>query len=709
MEHNLNFYFALVFLQVFNLIDSTSILTILPRYNNGSTNSTLSFRMELGAVVETINRDLGRQLSLEFLDIGDICSVDSSLSESQSHDMLIRFVNSTVYQGKNISGVIELCHGTVSTVSDLSHTRLGLVKFALSSLFLAQSSHNLVLRQVVRAWYSFMNYLEWTQFGIIADTTNAYYFQLDKLLIEEGREHGVNITMNIQRCCTAEILELSHLPNIVFISASAQNSIRLLYTLHKMQQLWPRRVLSESKSDNVLKECNVSIAQQGVIFLKYQHRPDDVNSLLDSGITYGSYTAKVMQIRMKSDKISLEPDAYTNRLYDLVLATALKLNSSYMLEHDSFTFRGAQGIAEVNSNGWVQSNVKFVQRRGTYKACLAVYNISDEIHFTNPSFKEVASSYNPHILVIGGSLLYTMGLAIEIALGYLLTTLLLVLLVVFRNEPEVKSTSFTLSLLMFAGCYLTLLYLSLLLHFDQPSDALHILHLNNLCRSQPWFSGLGIPLTLAIVVLLIKMLRVYHIFTRLIPGAVGKLCSDLFLMVYVLILLIPNILIHIVWSAIDEFTVSIEYVSFHTDIIEVKKQCVSKYFYHWLSILSGNLAFLLLALLVVAVKSRKIRLTHFKDTKKANALVFAANVALFLTLSYWLFLRGINAENHITHLPLHFGHSAFVLLCQVLLFAPKVLPPLQRYILNIIKHNPQSNNDGSTSYGVSNLTSKTFQ
>lgn len=430
-----------------------------------------------------------------------------------------------------------------------------------------------------------------------------------------------------------------------------------------------------------------SLAQQGVIFLRNQYRPDDVNSLLDSGISYWNYTRIMMKYSTR-DNMPLQPNRYTNRLHDLLLAVALKLNSNYTLKSNGFTFRGAQGIVKVNGNGWVQSNINFVQVRGASESCIAIYNIFDEIHFTDYSFSEQASLHKSRLRVIGGSKFYTAGLAIEITVGCLLTTVMLILLAIFRKEPEVKSTSFTLSLLMFLGCYLTLLYLSLLLHFDQSYDSLDASHLHNLCRSQPWLSGLGIPLTLTVAVLLIKMLRMYHIFHRLIPGAIGKPCSDLFLMVYVIILLIPNIVIHIVWSAFDGYSLSVEYMSHFVDIIEVKKQCVCRYFYHWLTVLSAYLALLLLALLIVAVKSRKIRLAHFKDTKKANALVFATNVNLFLTLSYWLFLRGIDAENHITHLPLHFGHSAFVLLCQVLLFAPKVLPPSQRFIISrILKKN----------------------
>ena len=659
------------------LADSASILTILPHDYSGS-DANSSARLKLNAVVETIKQSLGKKLSIEAIHEGE-CNANSS--QLKSHDLLINFVNSTLHQGKNISGVIELCYG-ISVPFGTSHTS-AFYKSALSGFIATKPSHASILSPVVHAWYRFINHLGWTQFGIITEINDGYSFQLAKLLIEGAQKHGVNVIMIIERCCRSELR--SPLPNIIFVSVSTQNAVQLLCTLYKSQLLWPKHVwvlhsdASLTDLDNAPPECDVSLAQQGVIFIRNQHRPDDIHSQLDSGISYWNYTTMLMEYQTR-ENASLQPNRYTNRLHDLLLAIALKLNSNYTQKSNNFTFRGAQGIVKVNSDGWVQSNIKFVQVRGTSEFHIATYNTLDEINFTDHSFSGQASLYKPRLRVIGGSKFYTVGLAVEITLGCLLTTAMLILLIIFHKEPEVKSTSFTLSLLMFLGCYLTLLYLSLLLHFDQSYDHLAVTHLHNLCQSQPWLSGLGIPLNLTVAVLLIKMLRVYHIFHRLIPGAVGKTCSDLFLMVYVIILLIPNIVIHIVWSAFDGYRLSVEYTSHFVDIIDVKKQCVCQYFYHWLTILSAYLALLLLPLLVVAIKSRKIRLTHFKDTKKANALVFAANVALFLTLSYWLFLRGIEAENHITHLPLHLGHSAFVFLCQILLFAPKVLPPSQRYI-----------------------------
>ena len=688
------------------LANSICILVILPLHYGSNTDGsqpllrlgqkTLTNEILPGGLVavESINNNTkilpGYQLSVEVI-YTDKCSVNTP--KWGSHGLLLKFVNSTLYQNNNISGVTGfLCHETVSMA--FQSTNKSTLKATLSALILAQHSQDLMV-QVVKAWFAFMNNRGWTQFGIITDITDSYSFHMAQLLLEGARKHSVAVSMNIQHCCATEIH--TALPNIIFVSVNAQNAVQLVCSMYQKQQLWPKHVwvfhsnwyekfLSEEINNTTM--CDVTLALEGLILLRNQLRPDDLNSQLESGISYqnyyNQYTTKLVEIEAMFET-SLKPNVYANRLHDLVLATALKLDNNYVAQLESFTFRGAQGIVKVNANGWVQTNINFIQVRDLDEICIAVFNISGELHFNDLQFEKNAQVYKPFIHVSGGSLAYTAGLAIEIMLGSLLTTFMLILFICFRKEPEVKSTSFILSLLMFLGCYLTLLYLSLLLHFDQSTDTLHTSHLHNLCKSQPWLSGLGIPLTLVLSVLIVKMLRVYHIFNRLVPGSVGKHCSDLFLMVYVMILLIPNIVIHIVWSMVDGYALSLEYTVFLTDAIKVKKQCVSQHFYDWLTVLVIYFALLLLVLLVVAIKSRKIRLMHFKDTKKVNALVFAGNVDLFLTLSYWLFLRGINAENHITHLPLHFGHSAFVFMCQILLFAPKLLPPLQRYFSKKVK------------------------
>ena len=138
----------------------------------------------------------------------------------------------------------------------------------------------------------------------------------------------------------------------------------------------------------------------------------------------------------------------------------------------------------------------------------------------------------------------------EIVIGFAFITIMLIGCIYFCNEPEVKSTSFMLSLLIFLGCYLNLIFLLFLLYFHQPiliSEGT----LNAICGIFPWISGLGISVALIIATVLVKLARVYHIFNQVTAKPMGKQSSDIVLAGYVLLILLPMIIILMTWMIAD--------------------------------------------------------------------------------------------------------------------------------------------------------------
>lgn len=262
-------------------------------------------------------------------------------------------------------------------------------------------------------------------------------------------------------------------------------------------------------------------------------------------------------------------------------------------------------------------------------------------------------------------------------------TFVLLLYIRFRKEPEIKSTSFTLSLLMFAGCYFNLLYLSLLIYFDHHAININTPHQNMICNLLLWFSAPGISIILMLAVLFVKMLRVCHIFTD-IKLRLGRHCSDLSLASYVLLILTPNILVNLVRTFTDYYHISLDYTT-QNGYVHVKQECSSKYETAWSGGLCAYLLMFFLALVVLAVKTRKVRLQHFKDTKKVNILLFILCLCTILTFSFWSLLQKLNSKPFILSIPLHIGHSVLILSFQIFLFVPKVFPPLWRRITSIVE------------------------
>ena len=222
-----------------------------------------------------------------------------------------------------------------------------------------------------------------------------------------------------------------------------------------------------------------------------------------------------------------------------------------------------------------------------------------------------------------------------------------------------------------------LIYLSILLYFHQPW-ATSSQTLDGLCISLNWFSGLGIPTALILVTSLVKILRIYYIFNKPKATALSKACSDTYLATYVILIASPMIFLHTIWTIVDPYLGFLK-ITAELDTIQYQKKCKSTYTMLWYSLLAVYMIIIFLILVVVAIKMRKIQKSHFKDTKKIITLISCYFLDLILTLTCWrVIYTSVNA--YLAAIVIHIGHFTAVVLCQLLLFAPKVFPPLIRYI-----------------------------
>ena len=255
-------------------------------------------------------------------------------------------------------------------------------------------------------------------------------------------------------------------------------------------------------------------------------------------------------------------------------------------------------------------------------------------------------------------------------------TIILILYLCFRNKPSVKSTSVSLSLLMFLGCYLLAIY-AIVLIIDE-SYNVEPLWLD-CCMILIWLSGIGLSLPLILSTLLVKMLQVYHIITlnRILKRKVYTSSCAHF--VYTLLVMLPNILILLLWTIIDTRRDNIQYVE-HPGYIAAKSECKSNNREVWLLLMLAYNIMLSLTVVIVAVKSRKIRLKQFKDTKKVNLLIFLILVIGISTFSYWLIFALANTYFEVSIYILYTGHIVISFLCQIILFVPKVWPPVHEKI-----------------------------
>ena len=259
---------------------------------------------------------------------------------------------------------------------------------------------------------------------------------------------------------------------------------------------------------------------------------------------------------------------------------------------------------------------------------------------------------------------------------YLFTTIVLLLFIYYRNQPEIKATSVRLSLCMFLGCYFIL------------SGALNEFIANGerlksqakrvfACNIITHFESLGIDLLFT--TLLAKVLRIWRIFT--LYGKTGKVWTDLSLLGFIGIVIAVKIVLLAIWTIVDPYTMTDKKKLVHKDgfgsTYEVIQLCESEYYFIWFVLVYGYSVVIGLALIGASWKTRKIKRENFKDTKKITILVTSLIYMTLVCGALWGILRLIGGSIA-SKLVIGLAYCMIALLSEVFLFLPKILPALLR-------------------------------
>ena len=179
------------------------------------------------------------------------------------------------------------------------------------------------------------------------------------------------------------------------------------------------------------------------------------------------------------------------------------------------------------------------------------------------------------------------------------------------------------------------------------------------------------------------MLRVYIIFLKPLSFK-RKLLSNPALFVYVVLILLPQVLILLLWTAIDKFTSAKSTFIVNNRLID-RYDCQSEYTFIWVVLLLFYLLLIITIMIILAFKSSKIRYKIFQDTKATNAFTFLAVFITIIGLTFWLFFRSLSGEHSYSSIEMVFytlciPHALIAFLCPTFLFLPKVYLPLKRHL-----------------------------
>ena len=694
-------------MMVFLLAFNTATVTGVPGRNNISV--IISFPLKyIGGSISTWKRGL-ELLTGAYVAVDDInndsnilshynmrlIAVDSGFDE---YDSLQETVDYLFYQpALNIVGINGFLSPKAVTLLLPLVRRRGTV-LSVPSEQITQESRNAMQAvispsTVVNVLQLFMIKMNWTHsnnIGIITDSTDTYFFHISEMLVRLNSDSTISpyIDLRTFRSAINEIVKSN--TKVIFISLNSRKAVQLICEIYTKGLLWPKYawIVLVFDIETVLEEwedCDTKDVLNGILTVEtHAHEPFPPNAKLISGISYTTYYhhyLSSLEIIADEYNTTLEPNSYAMVIYDSLWQMAVTLNES--------CYQGTPSVITTTINQHFFDNVAttFHVRTPTQLLATAVHYNSTSIHITlnQTVLNSMQFKVEDARLSIGPPIGYTAAVAVLIAFTALLVTVMLVLYISFHKEPEVKATSFSLSLLMFVGCYFNLFYITLLYYSVHTASTIHIRYQHVICNLFLWFSAPGVSLPLMLAVLLVKIIRIYYIFKTFKAG-LGRRWSDLSLAGYVALILSPNILVNMTWILSDRYHVKHEQ-RIQNGYTYISPECSSTYEGIWIGVQVTYILILILALVILAIMTRKVRLQHFKDTKKVNVLLFLLCPGLATTFLYWLLLQILNSHLYVVTIPLLIGHSSLIILYQCFLILPKVYQPLLRQLKRKINHN----------------------
>ena len=271
-----------------------------------------------------------------------------------------------------------------------------------------------------------------------------------------------------------------------------------------------------------------------------------------------------------------------------------------------------------------------------------------------------------------------------------------VLSIVYRDFESIKASSPNLNHLAYAGLYL--LFVDSIMEAIKRGFSINEQAYTVLCNSNHFLYYAGLTLLLGTVCA--KTWRLFRIFVHYMDP--GSLLSSRFLITFILILVTVDIVLSILWTAINPLqqvlrapaNITISSADMNGRV-SASARCDSENWIIWFGILTGYQVLLDLCAICLAFLTRHIKLKNF--TTRGVALLSYFSVFVFFL---WLPLSVILATT-LGNIILDFVAYAVTIyvlaaLFLVFLFVPPVLPVLKQKLSQHV--NPRSNITSSVTH-----------
>ena len=662
---------------------------------------------------------MGRELSLINID-------SEACGRSTINKGLVNFYRELVNHSTShcVIGVIGLFCSTVTNVIApiAGHTNIGYIQLAGSTSPLHRRNDTYLFHSIASSTVfnevviAMMEVFDWQRIGLVHDSQGFYFRSTANDFIDKIKSiSDVEVVTHVPITNSAGIIpETFKIINeqetrISYWSVTVEQSSNILCEAYKKEFLWPGHVyiFHERTVEEILHTntpCSfgeLSSAIEGIFLLQYRLFVENDTKLF-SGWTYREYRQMYtnrlrdfMSNTVSHRNDTEEGNVYANSLYDQVWAFALALNNSLpsIMSQNLFTednnFRNTKAISKLLKSELTKVSFQGASGRIEFDTSQDIPSFIDIFQVVNGK-PNLVGVYDPFIknitnLSIVGDIpddrfetiyellpfwLGSLILSAQCLLFCLITTNV-VLLLRWRKESEIKATSLTLSMLIMVGCHLLCVAPIVLTVYKVIAIQNKTIFLS-LCNLKIWSTNFGIDLIFA--TLFVRLLRVFHIFHTF--KKTSKYWSDNYLVIYTLLICMGKVALLILWSAVDLIHPQTDQEYIATAIppyYRTTLYCTSDTLGVWVLLSFLYSGVLLLLVMFLAIQTRHIKKSTFKDTKKVITFIFLITINLATTIPLWILFNEVDVE--IGALVFEWvAYFTVVILCQLCLFAPKTLP-----------------------------------
>ena len=534
---------------------------------------------------------------------------------------IVPFVEELTLNYSNTIGIVGyFCHNIALHLSRLVHHDI--IQISANDDSAPHLQHSILpLRELMAsATAHLLHSLGWKKIAVIS-SQHPNFVDSRRAFIKSAKEHDIQISFfqeTFKFHSPIDHLRELQMFGIKIIVAFVPQSetVDILCAAYVRGFIWPDYawIFTDMSKPKILKPSCQPKAIDNAIFL---HAKFNVSTNLPSGLNYSSfYDAFHEQLGNSSSKQNfslLSTNLYANVLYDSIWTLALTINRSLSVLNErnlsltnihqdtgieimdvleeqlsQLSFQGATGWLNFShSAAAIKTSVEILQiQNGQPVQIGSYYHLLNQIFLNNSRIGIIPSDTLERVYVVYPTAL-TVVLSFVVIFCIISTTILMSLFIHYRKEPEIKATSYTLSLCMFVGCYLLLT--SALFHNITSGTTVYGSQESLrtfICMFDITTVGIGGDIILGTVIA--KTLRIYHIFKKF--GTVSRICSDQGLFVLISSIVSVKIVLLIAWATLDaayivdkEQLVSIIVPPF----FRVIQECQSDYHNIWLLVVFG--------------------------------------------------------------------------------------------------------------------------